>query len=265
VRIAARASVGWRRLVRRAFVALSGLLLAGAALALSGDGADWAKLTPAQQQALAPLERTWPTIDAMRRQKWLELARRFERMSPAARSRVQQRMSAWAAMTPAERASARLQYQETRQLGAEERQALWQAYQSLPEDERRALALKARNAQNAQKPDKAQKTASDRTRKPARAAVPAGDAPTSVSKNNVVAAPRTPRPRPVTSTVVQATPGATTTTISTRAAPPRHHQPGLPKIVATPGFVDPATLLPRRGPQGAAALAAEPSGPAQQP
>jgi hypothetical protein len=27
----------------------------------------------------------------------------------------------------------------------------------------------------------------------------------------------------------------------------------MPKIAATPGFVDPATLLPKRGPQGAAA------------
>lgn len=262
MRIAARASFGWGRLVRRAVLALAALLLAGAALALGGDGADWATLTPAQQRALAPLERTWPTIDTMRRRKWLELAARFERMSPAARSRVQQRMTAWAAMTPAERASARLQFQETRQLGAEERQALWQAYQSLPEDERNALALKARSAQNAQK---VQKTPSDRARRAARVATPASDAAPSVSKNNVVAAQRTPRPRPVTSTVVQATPGATTTTISTRAAPPRHHQPGLPKIVATPGFVDPATLLPRRGPQGAAARTTEPSGPADQP
>jgi hypothetical protein len=34
--------------------------------------------------------------------------------------------------------------------------------------------------------------------------------------------------------------------------PPASIQHGLPKIAATPGFVDPATLLPRRGPQGAA-------------
>jgi hypothetical protein len=56
--------------------------------------------------------------------------------------------------------------------------------------------------------------------------------------------------------VVQATPGATTTTMSVRAVPPAHNQPGLPKIAATPGFVDPATLLPQRGPQGAAVRAA---------
>jgi hypothetical protein len=37
--------------------------------------------------------------------------------------------------------------------------------------------------------------------------------------------------------------------------PPRHQQAGMPKIAATPGFVNDATLLPQRGPQGAAAEA----------
>ena len=70
----------------------------------------------------------------------------------------------------------------------------------------------------------------------------------------------------VAPTVVQAKPGATTTTMSTRAAPPPHHQAGLPKIAATPGFVDPATLLPQRGPQGAAVRPAPaPDTPVHQP
>jgi hypothetical protein len=52
--------------------------------------------------------------------------------------------------------------------------------------------------------------------------------------------------------VVQAKPGVTTNPISVRPAPPLHQQPGLPKIAATPEFVDKRTLLPQRGPQGAA-------------
>lgn len=63
----------------------------------------------------------------------------------------------------------------------------------------------------------------------------------------------------------KAKPGATTTTLTTRATPPPHHQPGLPKIAATPGSVDPATLLPKRGPQGAAVRAATSSDPTRQP
>ena len=236
---------GLRRLAR-AVLACGALLLAAAAPA--EDRLAWTALSSAQQQALAPLAREWPKLDTVRKRKWLEVAARFATMPPDERRRVQERMAAWAALTPAERTRARLQFEETRQIGAEERQARWQAYQSLTDEERRALAQKA-------------------ARKPARPASAATDASASLlAKSNVVVPPaRTPRPRAVGPTVVQARPGVTTTTMSTMAAPPRHHQPGLPKIVATPGFVDPETLLPRRGPQGAAMRPAASSDPAEQP
>jgi hypothetical protein len=51
---------------------------------------------------------------------------------------------------------------------------------------------------------------------------------------------------------VQAGPGATTTLVTRRPTPPAHQQTGLPKIAATPEFVNKSTLLPQRGPQGAA-------------
>ena len=54
--------------------------------------------------------------------------------------------------------------------------------------------------------------------------------------------------------MIQAGPGATTTMVSKLPTPPPHQQIGLPKIAASPGFVDRATLLPQRGPQGAAAV-----------
>jgi len=221
------------------------MLLAAAALAQPEDRPAWAMLTPAQQHALAPLERAWSTIDKPRRQKWLEVAERFPVMPPAEQARVQERMASWAALTPKDRARARLQFQETRQISAEEREARWQAYQSLPEAERRALAQQAR--------------------KSAKPSAAASGAMRVEAKNNVVTPSHTPRPRPVTATVMQARPGVTTTTMTTRPAPPRHYQPGLPKIVATPGFVDPATLLPRRGPQGAAMRSAASRDPERHP
>jgi hypothetical protein len=46
--------------------------------------------------------------------------------------------------------------------------------------------------------------------------------------------------------------GASTNLVSKPATPPLHQQAGLPKVAATPGFVDSATLLPQRGAQGAA-------------
>jgi len=57
--------------------------------------------------------------------------------------------------------------------------------------------------------------------------------------------------------VVQRGAGATTNLVSRPATPPLHQQAGLPKVAASPGFVDSATLLPRRGAQGAATLAPE--------
>ena len=41
------------------------------------DGVRWQTLTAQQREALAPLEKDWPGIDAPRKQKWLALAARF--------------------------------------------------------------------------------------------------------------------------------------------------------------------------------------------
>jgi hypothetical protein len=77
------------------------------------------------------------------------------------------------------------------------------------------------------------------------------------AKSNIVPNPAfAAPPKPVAPTVVRAGPGATTTPITRRPAPPSHLQTGLPKIAATPGFVDKATLLPQRGPQAAATRSA---------
>jgi len=59
------------------------------------------------------------------------------------RQRIQERMSEWARMTPEERGRARLQFQEARQISPQQRQARWDAYLALPEEERRALATSA--------------------------------------------------------------------------------------------------------------------------
>ena len=53
--------------------------------------------------------------------------------------------------------------------------------------------------------------------------------------------------------MIQRGSGATTNLVSKPTTPPMHQQTGLPKVAATPGFVDSATLLPKRGAQGAAA------------
>lgn len=215
----------------------AGLWLQPAAAAEAGPG--WTTLSRGQQQALAPLQRDWGSIDAQRKQKWLEVANRFPSMSEAERQRVQQRMTEWARMTPSERTRARLQFQETRQFSPEDRQARWEAYQALPDDERKALAQR-------------------RTKPPAPKPAASAPADGAQAKRNIVSPARQAAVKPVAPTVVQARPGATTSLMSMRPPPPAHQQPGLPKIAATEGFVNPNTLLPKRGPQGAAVSAAAP-------
>jgi hypothetical protein len=235
-------------------VAILFALLSAAALAAAG-GPTWASLSPAQQQALAPLQKDWPQIEPNRKQKWLEMSARFPSMPADERQRVQARMAEWARLTPAERANARLHFQEARQVPAEERQARWEAYQALPEEERRKLALHAKPAsQPASAAASATRPRLFGASEPAAGKRPAGAAPLATTAT-----------RPVAPIVVQAKPGATTTTLSTKAPTPSHSQPGTPKIAATPGYVDPTTLLPRRGPQGAAVRAAASADPAGQP
>lgn len=213
----------------------------------------WASLTPAQKQVLAPLQRDWSSIEPARRQKWLEVAARYPQMPVEERERLQARMSEWARMTPAQRATARQQFQEVRRVPDEERQARWQAYQSLTPEERDRLAQRAKPAARAKVAEAQARAASQ------------ADANGSTSKRNIVRAPSQATPRVVNPGLQQARPGATTTPLTTRASPPMHNQTGLPKIVATPNFVDPQTLLPQKGPQGAAVRSAAPASAPKKP
>ncbi len=195
-------------------------------------GPTWSSLSPAQQAALAPLKAQWPTIDAVGKRKWLVVAKRFPALPVGERTRVQERMAEWTRLSPVERGRARQSFQELRGLPPEDRQALWEAYRALPEEQRRQLAQRGRQPQAASQPA----TRSD-------------------DKRAVAVSPRAVVVKPVTPTVVQAKPGGTTTLVNKSPSPPLHHQPGMPKILASKEFVNPSTLLPSRGPQGAAAVA----------
>ena len=237
-------------------VALSAVLAVATAAAQPqrpGDagGPAWSSLSASQRSALAPLERDWSTIDAQRKQKWIDIAARMPTMPPEERARVHERMTTWARLSPQERGQARLQFQETRQISPQEKQARWQAYQALPAEQKQELAQRAappvtRGARGTR-----------------------GDAnppdPTGVSrKSNIVPNPDYAAPsRRVAPTVVQGGPGATTTLMTKPATPPRHQQTGMPKIAAGSGFVDSTTLLPKRGPQAAATRS--PSAPESEP
>ena len=218
------------------------------------SGVRWQALSPAQRQALAPLEREWPTIDAQRKQKWLQIAERYPSLPPQERDRIAQRMNEWARLTPAERGEMRLRYQEAQQVPAPDRSAKWQEYQNLPPDAKQQLAARAAASTPSARPD------------PFPGSKPAPNGREgSQAKANVVPNPTlAQRPKPVAPTVVQAAPGATTRFITRPVTPPEHQQSGMPKIAATPEFVNRATLLPKRGPQAAAiAPVPQPAPPAR--
>lgn len=214
----------------------------------------WSSLSPSQRVALQPLEREWRTIGADHKQKWLEVVAQFPIKSANERQRIQARMTEWAALTPEQRGAARLQFKQAQQLAPSNRQARWEAYQALPEAEKKELAARA-----------APVPATGLSAKHRAGAVDSDDAGArgvQIKSNEVVPPDARRQSRSVAPTLVQAPTGATTTLISKRPTPPAHQQAGLPKITASPSFVNPSTLLPKRGPQGAAVVAASTSAPA---
>lgn len=217
----------------RAWVLAAALgLLAQAAFAQAPGGPTWNELSPSEQHALEPLRGQWSTIDPARKAKWREVAGRYPSLSADEQQRLRGRMVDWDGMSAAQRSEARNRFRESNQLPASERQAQWEAYQSLRPEQREALAARAANRPGAQ----AQATPQSETRRRPEAVNRPADAA-----------------RPVAPGLMQARPGASTRPLLQAPVPPRHQQPGLPKIAATPGFVDSKTLLPQRGPQGAAA------------
>lgn len=203
----------------------------------------WSDLTPAQHESLRPLENEWGTIDSRHKEMWLGVASRFPKLSPEGQDRVQQRMAAWAWMTPRQRSDARLNYEEAKRMPLQNRRKRWEAYEALSPERRRELAERALS-----RPDPSHRlpSAAARSIRPGHETAP--QVKSNITPNPLLAIP----PRSVSPAVVQARPGATTTWITKRPSPPSHQQAGLPKIAATAGFVDEATLLPKRGPQGVA-------------
>lgn len=214
---------------------------------------EWRELTSMQKRVLMPLERHWSSMDDTGRDKWINVANRFDKLSPAEQQRVQERMSQWAKLPPQERGEARLRFQQTRQLTADERQQKWAAYQALPVEDRQDLAHQAKRkakpvflADNMMGPREARQAYANKRN---------STQVVSDKKSNVVPnalSATAPVQTVVRPTMVKAGAGATTSLVNQRPTPPLHQHTGLTKIAATKGFVDPVTLLPKKGAQSAA-------------
>ena len=103
----------------------------------------WAELTAEQQQVLAPLKNDWDTLEVERRQKWLQIAKRYPKMKQLEQERVQRRMQVWANLSPEQRRQARENYKRLVKAPRPEKKSLreqWAEYQALPPHERESLA-----------------------------------------------------------------------------------------------------------------------------
>jgi hypothetical protein len=100
----------------------------------------WSELTPAQQQALAPLAAEWDKVDTLRKKKWLEIGNKFASMKPDEQQRIQERMREWVKLTPEQRRVARESFARSKKLDADQKSAQWQEYQQLPEEQKKKLA-----------------------------------------------------------------------------------------------------------------------------
>ena len=104
----------------------------------------WSLLTADQQRALQPLAQSWGSLSDGQQRKWLEISRNYPSLSSADKAKMHSRMSDWVALSPRERAEARLNFAATNELSKElspqEKQAKWETYQSLSPEEKRKLA-----------------------------------------------------------------------------------------------------------------------------
>ena len=104
----------------------------------------WSLLTADQQRALQPLAQSWSSLSNGQQRKWLEISRNYPSLSAADKAKMHSRMSEWVALSPRERAEARLNFAATNELSKElspqEKQAKWESYQSLSPEEKRKLA-----------------------------------------------------------------------------------------------------------------------------
>lgn len=108
---------------------------------------EWRELTALQKQALQPLSQSWATISEAQKLKWLEVSKNYPGLSPAEQTTMHSRMNEWVAMSPQQRAAARLNFAKTKELSKElspvEKKAKWESYQALSPEEKLKLAATA--------------------------------------------------------------------------------------------------------------------------
>lgn len=110
----------------------------------------WKDLSASEQAALRPLAANWNAMSVERKRKWLNVAKDFDKLPLAQQSSMHTRMTEWAGLSPKQRADARQNFAQNRELTdgltSEQRKVQWQAYERLSPEEKRKLADSAPKA-----------------------------------------------------------------------------------------------------------------------
>ena len=100
----------------------------------------WQNLSAQQKIALAPLAPHWAQLSAAQKNKWVAVSNNFDKLPAKEQATLQDRMANWAALSPNQRAQARLTFNETKSIGADDKKTQWEAYQALSPDDKKKLA-----------------------------------------------------------------------------------------------------------------------------
>lgn len=154
----------------------------------------WKDLSAAQQRALEPLKGEWNKLEGLRKQKWLEIANRYNAMKPDEQARVQERMRDWVRLTPDQRRMVRENFARSQKVAPGQKSAQWEQYQQLPDEQKKQLADKAPKKQVVNPPSPTQsKIQAGQTVQPVKRQGPAAHLPgasaTGIAPTGTVGAP----------------------------------------------------------------------------
>lgn len=110
---------------------------------ITASGPSWQELTQAQRLSLTPLFAHWSSLDAAIKRKWIAIAANYPTLTPAEQAKLHSRMSEWSLLSKQERARARLNFAESKNLSSDQKVATWEAYQALDAEEKKKLAASA--------------------------------------------------------------------------------------------------------------------------
>lgn len=101
----------------------------------------WGDLDSAQQNALHPLQSKWAELSDIQRRKWIAIVKNFPKLRPDEQAKLQERMSAWAALNPQDRERARENFANSKASAPSTKTGSWEEYRALPQEERDKLAF----------------------------------------------------------------------------------------------------------------------------